>query len=420
MKKHGVQRSRELFEEAKSLIPGGVQSARHPRNFAENYPIFMERGEGSHVYDVDGNEYIDWMLSYGPIILGHCYSKVDQAVIEEIKKGFLFDLVPPLQLKLAKKITELIPCAEMVLFVTTGSGATSAAVRIAKIHTGKDKIIRWGYHGWHDWAQEGAGIAQKVTEDTLTFKYNDLGSLEDLLEINKNKVACVIMMPLALELPKPGFLEGVRGLADKYGVVLIFDEIRSWPRMGLGGAQKYYGVTPDITTLSKGIANGYPISLVVGKRRIMRAAEKSHISASWFPSTIGIAAALATIKELEETNAIDHLWRIGQKLSDGLKDLIRSSKVKAEVIGVPPMPFLAFGSEEDNTKAWQEKIYAEGDPGSEQDKHLMRVFYSETVKRGVFFHPRHHWYSCISHSDEDVKKTLQAAGEALNIAKKSC
>ena len=263
-----VQKSRELFEEAKTLMPGGVQAARRPKLFFEEYPIFMQRAKGSHIWDVDGNEYVDWMMSYGPVILGHSYPRVDQAVIEEMKNGFLFNLTPPMQLELAKKLIELIPCAEMVQFVATGSGATSAAVRIARAYTGREKIIRWGYHAWHDWAiGERPGILPKVMEDTLTFSYNDLDSLEAVLEKHKHNVACIIMMPLAVELPKPGFLEGVRDLADSYGAVLIFDEIRSWPRMSLGGAQEYYGVTPDMTTISKGIANGHSISAVSLKFR---------------------------------------------------------------------------------------------------------------------------------------------------------
>ena len=420
MRENRLKKSHDLFEVAKTLIPGGVQKSRRPSNFAENYPIFIDQGKGAHVYDVDGNKYIDWLLSYGPIVLGHCCSRVDQAVITEIKKGFLFDLTHPLQLRLAKKITEIIPCAEKVLFLNTGSGVTSAAIRIARIYTSRNMVIRWGYHGWHDWCcPNQAGIPKSTVEDVVTFSYNDLDSLQNVLEKNRNKVACIIMMPFQIELPKPGFLEGVRELADTYGAVLIFDEIRSWPRMGLGGAQKYYGVTPDMTTLSKGIANGYPISAVVGKEEIMMAAEKTTISSTYFPSTVGIAAALATIQELEDTNAVDHMWKIGKQLSDGLKDLIESRKVKAEVIGVPIMPFLVFGKKEDYGKTWYEKIYEEGDPGTEEDKHLTNVFYSETIKRGVFFHPRHHWFSCLSHTDEDVKKTLRVAEQALDIAKNS-
>ncbi len=414
-----LEQSHKLFELAKSLMPGGVQKARRPSNFSQNYPVFMERGKGAHIYDVDGNEYIDWLLSYGPIVLGHCYPKVDQAVIVEINKGFLFDLTPPLQLTLAQKLIDLIPCAEKVLFVNTGSGATSAAVRIARIYTGRSMVVRWGYHGWHDWScPSQAGIPRSTLRDVLTFSYNDLDSLENVLEENGGKVACIIMMPLEIELPKPGFLEGVRELANAYGVVLIFDEVRSWPRMSLGGAQEYYGITPDMTTLSKGIANGYPISAVVGKEEIMAVAEKSTISATYFPSTLGLAAALTTIKELEDTQAIDHLWRMGKQLGDGLKDIIEGKRVKAEILGLPIMPFLIFGRKADYDKVWYERIYQGGDPGTKEDKRLMNSFYDETIKRGVFFHPRHHWFTCLSHTEDDVRKTLQVTEEALDIAKK--
>lgn len=414
-----LEQSHKLFELAKSLMPGGVQKARRPSNFSQNYPVFMERGKGAHIYDVDGNEYIDWLLSYGPIVLGHCYLKVDQAVIAEINKGFLFDLTPPLQLTLAQKLIDLIPCAEKVLFVNTGSGATSAAVRIARIYTGRSMVVRWGYHGWHDWScPSQAGIPRSTLRDVLTFSYNDLDSLENVLEENGGKVACIIMMPLEIELPKPGFLEGVRELANAYGVVLIFDEVRSWPRMSLGGAQEYYGITPDMTTLSKGIANGYPISAVVGKEEIMAVAEKSTISATYFPSTLGLAAALTTIKELEDTQAIDHLWRMGKQLCDGLKDIIEGKRVKAEILGLPIMPFLIFGRKADYDKVWYERIYQGGDPGTKEDKRLMNSFYDETIKRGVFFHPRHHWFTCLSHTEDDVRKTLQVTEEALDIAKK--
>ena len=414
-----LKQSHKLFELAKSLMPGGVQKARRPSNFSQNYPVFMERGKGAHIYDVDGNEYIDWLLSYGPIVLGHCYLKVDQAVIAEINKGFLFDLTPPLQLTLAQKLIDLIPCAEKVLFVNTGSGATSAAVRIARIYTGRSTIVRWGYHGWHDWScPNQAGIPKSTLRDVLTFSYNDLDSLENVLEENRGKVACIIMMPLEIELPKPGFLEGVRELANAYGVVLIFDEVRSWPRMSLGGAQEYYGITPDMTTLSKGIANGYPISAVVGKEEIMAVAEKSTISATYFPSTLGLAAALTTIKELEDTQAIDHLWRMGKQLCDGLKDIIEGKRVRAEILGLPIMPFLIFGRKADYDKVWYERIYRGGDPGTEEDRCLMNSFYDETIKRGVFFHPRHHWFTCLSHTEDDVRKTLRVTEEALDIAKK--
>jgi len=412
--------SLRLFEIAKTLIPGEVQKSRHPHNFTNNYPIFTNRGKGAHVWDVDGNEYIDWLLSYGPIILGHCNNKVDEAVIEEMKKGFLLDLTSPLQLELIQKLIELIPCAEKGLLTTTGSGATSAAVRIARIYTGREVIIRWGYHGWHDWCLEKTrGIPQTTLDLVKTFRYNDLESLNKVFEENKGKVACIIMMPFEFVMPRNHFLKGVRDLADQHGSVLIFDEVRSWPRMGLGGAQKYFGVTPDMTVISKGIANGYPISAVVGKKGIMDVAEYTTISATYFVNTLGIAAALATLKILEEKDAITHIWKISEKLTNGLEELIKVKKINASVIGLPQMPLLIFGDKKPYEYYWKNWIYREGDPGSPEDQRLMNAFYTETIKKGIFFHPRHHWYSCLSHSIQDVEKTLKAAEEALDIAIKN-
>jgi glutamate-1-semialdehyde aminotransferase len=420
MDKDRMKKSWEMYEVAKTLFPGGVQNARHPKNFTEAYPVFMERGNGSHVFDVDGHEYIDWMLSYGPIILGHRNETVDRAVREQIDRGFLFDLTHPLQLELGKKLVQHIPSAEKVAVVSTGSEATSAAVRIARIYTGREIVIRWGYHGWHDWSCPDplAGIPKNTSEKVFTFDYNDLDSLQKPLEKYKGRVACIIMMPLEIEMPKPGFLEGVRELADQFKAVLVFDEVRSWPRVGLGGAQKHFGVTPDMTTLSKGIANGYPISAVVGRNDVMAAAEKTTISATYFPSSLGLSASLATIGVLEKKETMDHLWETGRELMKGLEQIVRGKKVEASLMGLPVMPFLVFGKEKDYLKVWYEDMYRRGDPGTARDRALMNAFYSETVRRGVFFHPRHHWFTCLAHTKEDVERTLKIAEESLDAALK--
>ena len=426
-----MKKSKEYFEIAKKIIPGGVQNARRPGCFAEGYPIFNDRAKGAHFWDVDGHEYIDWMLSFGPIVLGHCNKEVDDAVREVIETGFIFNLTAPTQLTLAQKLIEHIPCAEKVITVATGSEATLVAIRTARIYTGKDIIVQWGYHGWFDWAiTNHLGIPKGIYDDIKTFTYNDLKSLEKVLEQNKNKVAGIIMMPFEIVMPEPGFLEGVRKLADTYGAVLIFDEIRSWPRMGLGGAQKHFGVTPDITTLSKGIANGYTLSTVVGKADIMEAAAKSVISATYFPSTMPMVASLATIKQLEDKKVMDHIWKIAKMLGDGLAELVKSKKVNATVFGAPQMPFLMFGDREANIKSLNGvtmSFSATGaaDSKGDEDKEKIKAqlladkFYSETVKRGIFFHPKHHWFSCLAHTEEDVKKTLKASEEALDIALKS-
>jgi glutamate-1-semialdehyde 2,1-aminomutase/spore coat polysaccharide biosynthesis protein SpsF len=410
----GFTKSEELFEEAKKIIPGGVTSARHPTKFVlGKYPIFMNRGKGSHVWDVDGNEYIDWIVSFGPVILGHCNPEVDNAVRKNLEQGFCFTMVHPLQNDLAKDLIRIIPCAEMAKFFTGGSDATSAAIRIARVYTGKDKVIRWGYHGWHDWCYGGAGtdrevvvgVPEGIKKDILTFTYNDLNSLEDVFRKNKNKVACVIMQPYeaSKEFPKEGFLKGVKEITHENGAVLIYDEIRSGFRMAIGGAQEYFGVIPDVAAVSKAMANGYPISAVVGKREVMQEAAKTRLSATFFVNSFPMAAALATINVLKKRNGVEYMWTLGKKLMQGLTEIVEDEDVKAEVIGVPPLPMLKFT---DKNEPMRDK--------------LKNAFYTETTKRGILFHPNHCWFLSLAHTEEDINKTLEVSRESMKIAKKEC
>ena len=405
-------RSEQLFKEAKKIIPGGVTSARHPRKFIPgNYPIFMNRGKGSHVWDVDGNEYIDWIVSFGPVILGHCHPRVDEAVRKNLEQGFCFTMCHPIQNELARILIQIIPCAEMVKFLTGGSDATSAAIRIARVYTGRDKVIRWGYHGWHDWCYGGAGtdrevmgVPERIKKDILTFTYNNLNSLEKVLKENKGKVASVIMQPYEVKegLPKEGFLEGVKQLTHNYGAVLIYDEVRTGFRIALGGAQEYFGVIPDLTAVSKAMANGYPISAVVGKREIMQVAAKTRLSATFFVNSFPMMAALATIHEIEKQNGIQYMWRLGKKLMQGLAEIIEEEGVEAQVIGVPPLPMIKFTDKDEKIR-----------------EKLKVVLFSETTKRGVLLHPNHCWFLSLAHTEQDVNKTLEAFRESLKIAKKT-
>jgi glutamate-1-semialdehyde-2,1-aminomutase len=401
-----LQKSEELYAQAKDLIPGGVLGIRRPYNFVPGeYPIFVVSGKGGRITDVDGNEYIDLLCSYGPLILGHREEEVDNAVIEQIRqKGFCFDLVQPLQNQLAIKMRELIPCAEMSIFVKTGSDATTAAIRIARGHTGRLKVLRCGYHGWHDWCVEvKGGIPEKLWEDVHEFHYNDLDSLEKLLKEHKGNVAAVIITPVGhplahpVEAPRPGFLEGVRELTTAHGAVLIFDEIRTGFRVSMGGAQARYGVTPDLATFGKAMANGYPISAVVGRREVMSAVEsKVFISSTFFPNSLEMVAALKTIEILERERVPDKLWARGQKLLDRLGQVVAASGVPCALSGIPPMPFITF--ETDPQKKYKDR---------------RTLFYTEVIRRGVFLQPYHHGYICYRHTDEELDTVVGAVEEAL-------
>lgn len=406
MDKLKLENSDRLYEEALTLIPGAILGIRRPYNFVPGeYPIFFEEGKGGKVFDVDGNEYIDMLCAYGPIIIGHREKEIDDAVIEQIQnKGFCFSLTQQVQNKLAKKLIELIPSAEMAVFVKTGSDATTTAVRVAKAVTERDKIIRCGYHGWHDWCVEvKSGVSQKAYEDTHEFHYNDLDGLEKLMKEIGDQTACVIITPVGhplvdpVENPKPGFLEGVRDLAHRYGALLIFDEIRSGFRMSLGGAQQTYGVTPDLSVFGKAMGNGYPIGAVVGKKDYMSViADKVFISSTFFPNSLEQIASLKTIEMLERDKVLDVIEEKGKKFLSDLKKILDNSKINTHLSEVPQMPFITFPRDE-------EKLY----------KKYRKEFYTQLIRRKVFLQPYHHGYIAYRHTDEDLKYVVGAIEESL-------
>jgi len=410
VEKLNITKSLDLFEEAKTLVPGGVLGARKPGDFIMGeYPIFLEYGKGCRLIDVDGNEYIDFMCGYGPIILGYREDEVDDAVIRQIKdKGFCFTLTQPYQNALAKKLNELIPSSEMSIFLKTGSDATTAGIRIARAYTNRIKVMRCGYHGWHDWCVEmKGGIPEKFYEDVLEFHYNNLGQLEDLMAKYGHETAAIIMTPFGhplhqkMQEPKPGFLEGVREIANKYGSVLIFDEVRTCFRLRMGGAQELYGVTPDLTVLGKGMANGYAISVVSGKNDVMMAAAtKLFISSTFFPNSDGYIAALKTIEILERDHVLENIWEKGNRFIKQIQKIIEKYDVGAELSGVAPMFFITF------------------ERGDVDIKRAKRTeFYTQLIRRGFFFTPHHHAYISYRHTEGDLELTLQAIDESMECVK---
>jgi glutamate-1-semialdehyde 2,1-aminomutase len=395
-------RSEELFAHAQQIVVGGTTQGKAPNTLIPGeYPIYVARGQGAYLWDVDNNRFLDWILAYGIIVLGYCDPDVDAAAIREIQQGFAFPLTRPVQNELAELLVELIPCAEMVHFFKTGSDTTTAAVRVARIVTGREKIVRWGYNGWHDWCCiREAGIPRKVREDVLTFRYNDLNSLEDVLKRNRDQVACVIMMPMEIEPPQPGFLAGVKDLAHQHGALFVLDEMRSGFHIAIGGAQEYYGVIPDLATFSKAMSNGYAMSVLAGRRDVMQALSETYVSSTFYTNSIAMAAAVATLNKLRQGQVIPHLWQIGQGLLDGLNILAQDAGVEAEAIGLPPMPYLVF-------------TYA--DPEIKETARC--VFYRETTRRGILFHPNHHWFVCAAHSQQDLARTLEICAEAFRQVK---
>lgn len=409
-KKLSLTNSFNEFEHGKSLIPGGVLGIRRPYNFVDGeFPIYFDSGKGGRVKDIDGNEYIDYLCAYGPMILGNREEEVDNAVIEQIQeKGFCFSLTQKYQNQLAEKMNELIPCAEMSLFVCTGSDATSTAIRLSRSYTSKKKIMRCGYHGWHDWCCEvKGGVPEKLYEDVHEFGYNNLESLENLLKEHGDDTAAVIITPLGHPLaavmtePDPGFLEGVKELTHKYNAVLIFDEIRTGFRVTLGGAQKHYGVTPDLAVFGKAMANGYPIGAVTGKAEIMKEGEANvFISSTFFPNSLSFVAALKTIEILERDNVLDKIWEKGTYFNNKIQSLIEKYDIGARITGLAPMMFITF--DKDANKTYKAK---------------RTEFYTQLIRRKVFLQPFHHGYICHRHTQEDLDYTLNAIEESFAYIK---
>jgi glutamate-1-semialdehyde 2,1-aminomutase/spore coat polysaccharide biosynthesis protein SpsF len=400
-----LRRSCELKERARQLIPSCTQTfSKGPTQFVQGIaPVFLARGKGSHVWDLDGNEYIDYPMALGPIILGHNYPAVTDAVMRQITDGTTFSLPHPLEVELAETLVKIIPCAEMVRFAKNGSDATSGAVRVARAYTGREIIACCGYHGWQDWyigtTTRNRGVPKAVRELTIPFEYNSVDSLKRVFDEHDGQVASVIMEPVGLLEPRDGFLERVQELAHREGALLIFDEIVTGFRLAMAGAQEYFGVTPDLACFGKAMANGYPISAVVGRRDIMKLCDEVFFSFTFGGEALSLAAAVATINEMREKNVIGHLWEQGQKLKDGYNVLARQFGAEryTECIGFPPRTVITF---KDETGA--------------ESLVLKSLFQQECLKRGVLFSAAGH-NICYSHSNADIERTLHVYRTAMEI-----
>ncbi len=405
-----LKKSEKLYKEAQKYIPGGVTGIRRPINFIPGeYPIFIKSGKGGRITDVDRNEYVDLLCSYGPIIIGHREKEIDNAVIRQMKEGFCFNLPQVYQNILCKMFSELIPCAEQTILVRTGSDATTGAIRIARGFSGKTKIIRSGYHGWHDWCVEvKGGILPKTYEDTIDIHYNDIDALEEQFKKYPDDIAAVIVTGVGHPLNEPvveptvEFFKRIRELTEKHNSVMILDEIRTGFRISLGGAQKKYGVTPDLATFGKAMANGYCISAISGRRSVMDVVTtgKVFISSTFFHNSLEMVASIETIKFLKENRVIENIWKKGANLLDSLKKLTENYSDLIHLSGIPPMPFFTFPRDKDG-----------------KYKERRARFYTECIRAGVFMQPYHHSYICYRHTEKDLNQVLNAVNDALKIIK---
>ncbi len=399
-------KSEELLARALKTIPLGSQTfskskTQYPYGVS---PYFIVNGQGSHVWDVDGNEYVDFVNSLAAVTLGYNDPDITEAVQEQLKEGIIFTLPHPIEMQVAEKIVEMVPCAEMVRFGKNGSDATSGAARVARAYTGRDRVAVCGYHGWQDWyigsTARHKGVPKATRELTHQFTYNDIDSLQRIFKEWPDQVAAVIMEPMNTTEPKDGFLHKVAELTRKNGAVFIFDETITGFRFSNGGAQEYFGVTPDMATFGKGLANGYPVSAVAGKAEIMRQMEEVFFSFTFGGETLSLAAALATMTKLQREPVIKTLWTQGQKIVDGTIILIEKHTLGN---------ILSVGGK----ACWSFLIFKDTDVYSQWE--LKTLFLQEVFARGILIIGSHNM--TYSHSDSDISKLLKVYDEVFAMIK---
>ena len=396
------QSSEAMLERALRVIPVGSQTfsksyTQYPRGVS---PHFIERGQGAHVVDVDGNRYLDFVNALCCVTLGYCDPDVDAAVRAQLDNGVTFTLAHPLEVEVAERLVDLIPCAEQVRFGKNGSDATSAAIRVARAYTGRDHIATCGYHGWHDWyigaTARSLGVPAAVQALTHTFAYNDIDDLDRVLRAQPNAFAAVILEPMSSREPDAGYLEAVRDLAHRHGALLILDETITGFRFSLGGAQALFGVTPDLATFGKGLANGHPLSAIAGPGDIMSTMEDIFFSGTFGGETLSLAAAAAVLDKLQREPVIEHLHATGSRLQRLLADLI-DREALTDIFSVSGHPAWSFLQMRDHARAsaWD----------------IRTLFLQEMFARGILTIGTHNL--SYAHDDAAIDALMAAHAEVL-------
>ncbi|MDR1514478.1 MAG: glutamate-1-semialdehyde 2,1-aminomutase [Synergistaceae bacterium] len=434
-------KSKEMFAEARKYMPAGVNStARAVWSGWKPYPLFVERGEGSHVFDVDGNEFIDYLIGLGPMFLGHRPKTITDAVIKHISEvGTSFALASEMDTIVARKMTECVPSVERVRLSNSGTEAVTYALRLARTFTGRQKVIRFEgmYHGFSDgiyWSKhpsgaeldadenhipeaQGPGLPAGIAESLIILDWNAPEKLERTIEKHAHEIAAVITEPIMSNtgciLPKPGYLEKMRELCTKHSIVLIFDEVITGFRVGLSGAQGKLGIKPDLSIFAKGMGGGFAVASLGGRTDIMNLADvgKVSIAGTYSGNGVALAATSATLDELRKPGMYEELYRKSEKLQKGLAALWGKSKIPAHVVGIGPLFQVWFADS---------PIENYRDAARLASEHVFYLWWEEMLFRGVLFHP--HYYEnlfvSMAHTDSDIEKTLAAAEEAVTAVEK--
>jgi glutamate-1-semialdehyde 2,1-aminomutase len=420
-----TEKSRKLFEEAKKILPGGVSS---PVRAIKPHPFYTKKANGSKITDIDGNEYIDYVMGYGPLLLGHNHPSIKEAVTRQLDDGWLYGTPTQLEVALAKEIIELYASIDMVRFVSTGTEATMGALRAARGFTGKNKIIKieGGFHGAHDavlvkagsgattlGTPDSAGVPKDFTKNTLQVPYNDIGAMTEAIKAYEDDVAAVIMEPVLGNigpiLPKEGYLKEVRALTNENDVVLIFDEVITGFRLAMGGAQEYYGITPDMTTLGKILGGGFNIGVIGGNREIMEIISPAgpvYQAGTFNGSPVSMTAGLAVISTLKKEKVHDRVNNAGDLLRSGLSDIIDDLGQDYSVSGIGSMFKVFFG---DMPYNYQEALKC--------DTNKFNAFFKKMLNDGIFLPPSQFETNFLSfaHSKNDIEKTIEAYQRNLKL-----
>ena len=415
--------SKRLFEEACELIPGGVNSPVRAFKAVGDYPVFIERGEGAYLYDVDGNKYVDYICSWGPLLLGHQPEAVSKAVLEALTKGSTYGAPTGIEVEMAKKIVDAVPSVEMVRMVSSGTEATMSALRLARGYTGRNKIVKFEgcYHGHADHllikAGSGAltfgvpsspGVPESIASETLTAQYNDIDSVKALFAQYPDQIAAVIVEPIAgnmgLVLPKEGFLEGLREVTAENGALLIFDEVISGFRASFGGAQKVYNIMPDLTCMGKIIGGGLPVGAYGGKKEIMMHVAPVgpvYQAGTLSGNPLAMAAGMAILDELAKPGVYEAIEAKTKKLVQGLQAAADKAGVKIALNQSASLFTIFF------TETPVDSYKAAMTSNTEQFK----VFFQAMLGQGFYLPPSQFecWFVSQAHSDEDIENTIKAA-----------
>jgi glutamate-1-semialdehyde 2,1-aminomutase len=401
-----IKKSDEYYKIALDLIPAQTQTLAKGtgQNIKGVAPKFLQKGKGSHVWDVDGNEYIDYTMGVGPLSLGYAYDKIDEAIKKQLEDGITFSMPHLLEVELAELIHKVVPNAESVRYSRGGADVVSGAVRVSRAYTGRNKVLCCGYHGWHDWyisvTDRNKGIPQEIQNLSFTFNYNDIQSVIDSID---DDTACVILEPFVFEEPKDNFLQKLRDICIENGTVLVFDEMWTGFRVALGGAQEYFGIKADLACFSKAVANGMPLAILTGKKEIMSLLDKDVFFFNTFGGeALSLAAAKATINEMIEKNVQAYLAKQGNKLKTGYNKIAEKLGMNyTKCSGFDCRTIMTFDAEKSGCNPLEMKSLVQ----------------QEMIKRGILWSGFHNM--SFSHSDEDVNYTLKVYEVVLPILKKA-